>query len=1376
MGGTTGKYSNIVIYDEKKRYYYLNPQKNRPLLDDEVRNMHISVMDQLRRSIQHTHGDVSVPLKKFSTTSVSTDHYKVSVPLGMPAGQDNNFILTGGSGVDDPAVLFAKGYYVFLTGDIEYQNQMYGSGNIDLDDETDKSKTLTPIPDLTTPTQDRRDIVYIDLHFEEVTAAEGTNDEIYYDSGILDPRVGTPTANRLRAVIDVRVLEDWDANDPNPDTNSKGQISKEIYKSTAFLGNYDDTVPPTEQHFRIPVAAIYRRVGETEIDSENIVDLLSIYDKRVMTLEEISYRSRHGGYDETSVFEASESFTGLNPQFPLAKLDEGAFATGINQGFGSEALNSNSVTPRILNNEGKFLLGALQVGAETGTQTYPITAETGPVELHPGEVVAHEGSFQHLAIGYDRGVTGVREYNDAVSIHLEGLTGSSVNLLNIGVTGVAGFSMHNHTGETGVYTQFVEAENYFVVDFKGRMGYNTATPGWDAIPTKWNVTRYPDPVNIVVDVNDSQRIRKHLFIDQDTYTQGDVYGNSWSIPGDLSKENKAYFGYTGVPSYGVTGSDAVVVVKPGIATQGLSGIEDYRGYTGVSGFYESYDKDGGRIFTIGDLGPEFDRVVKTLYGNGLVPLIYSDTSLRYLPTLGEISSGDVVTLSVDFLVGGVIPFTLNPLTGATFALLIEDLRSQLELALQTAVSSADISVHTLEDPYDESLPIGSRIFSDGKFIIRDKLSEIQSVISFTVTRGGNSDEVSWIESRYFGSGSFGGDVLDFKFAKLDLGEAADAWLFNGDVFFNGEGHLNRVTFSPNVIFRDDIFVYGNLYANSLKFDRASLSYLTAGQKIDALRYVNIGSGYDGDSLPLGGLTIGKGIYGDIDLKSMQRNKYRSLWLYINGDAKAQNFIADMCGTVGNVLTVIGNSFPRPNDISSGLVYFKLGGSTTDTANPYGLHMVDARAGVNVSLNQGYSNLRMDYGDGRGNYGQLNVDLRGNLVVRNTLASSKITAGRTVPVTGYDLFVNNNARIEGTLEVSNISYIGSGNPEDLTDIGEPQNVIIYKDGIKTVDNKPNGILRTKEFSIDQKIVLGPNTPLDYNETAVTGQIPVLAPSETKDIARVTAILSGYSDPELETPTAVIPVWDKDTMTYAADDFPSGVNSLDADLISAEEGITSTRFRYNLDKITLANLGTLKMRYTGRIDSNSVQQSTITDFVQSYQFDTPYFKDRDKGSVVDWFPDAQTTTSNNFVATVDLSLIDDKKSFWNGDKTAQTAGPQIYNVNRPLWIYIPLSSWTHYKVWEDNIAGGFYTIYLANRWIHVLENQNIVDLSKFVDSSITTDQEWKLGVFPRFKRVTKTTIDLTEDQYDAEWELELIVFPEGTGTVSDLNGRMFINYYQ
>ena len=146
MAGTSGNYSNIVIYDENRRYYYLWPQKNRPLLDDEVRSMGVGLLDQVRRSVQSIYGDVASPNSEFSKPGLSASFEAFRV---KEAGyKTNNFLVKGGSSLDNPAVLYSKGFYIFITGDIEYRNQMVPSESYDLETASDKTKTQTLIPDL----------------------------------------------------------------------------------------------------------------------------------------------------------------------------------------------------------------------------------------------------------------------------------------------------------------------------------------------------------------------------------------------------------------------------------------------------------------------------------------------------------------------------------------------------------------------------------------------------------------------------------------------------------------------------------------------------------------------------------------------------------------------------------------------------------------------------------------------------------------------------------------------------------------------------------------------------------------------------------------------------------------------------------------------------------------------------------------------------------------------------------------------------------------------------------------------------------------------------------------------------------------------------
>ena len=152
------------------------------------------------------------------------------------------------------------------------------------------------------------------------------------------------------------------------------------------------------------------------------------------------------------------------------------------------------------------------VGHETGMITY----ETGPADLGEGEVVAKDISTESLYAGYSMGVTGHREYKDNISVYAKGETGTAgvSVIIDGGDTGSLAMRVKAIEGETGY--------NFYAVDYKGRIGVNTNEPGWEPVDGAWNVERYNDGlfgetgVNVVVDINDSARVRKHLFVDKDS--------------------------------------------------------------------------------------------------------------------------------------------------------------------------------------------------------------------------------------------------------------------------------------------------------------------------------------------------------------------------------------------------------------------------------------------------------------------------------------------------------------------------------------------------------------------------------------------------------------------------------------------------------------------------------------------------------------------------------------------------------------------------------------------------------------------------------------------------------------------------------------------
>jgi hypothetical protein len=1362
-------YSNIIVYDERKRYYYLWARKNKPILDDEIRNSQLAIVDQVRRSLQHTQGDVSVPLATYSRSKTSN----VSNYFGVRGNGANDIRVIGGTSVESPAVMFIKGFYVFLTNDVVY-SQQDDTGNI-----TDADFTETQIPDLTTPVAgngDRIDIVYVDLHFGEVSPLDSTE---YKDENLKNPIVGTETANRLRAVFDIRVWEDY----PNKDIEGNARvnipnINEDIFTSTDFLGslptNDFDANPLYKEHLRVPIAILYRKEGIASITDDNIIDLLSLYDKRVLTLEEITYRSRHGGYGETAVYElmlqsGQAGFTGLasptggvQARFPYAKLDEGAYATGLNQGFEPQAFNTDSVTPRALDSDGKFAMGSLLVGREDSDKTYPVTSETGPVDLADGEAMANQISAKSIYVGYDRGITGIREYSDRMNIHMQGLTGT------------AGLRIINETGETGTLTAHLKGkagptENNTYVDFLGRIGINTSYPGWTAVNTLWNTSGD----NIVLDVNDSVRIWRNQFIKGDHYVEGGSFGQSWQLPSYPSGYTPGMVGFTGVANQisgvvptddeGITGR-AAIYVKPGIAVVGSQNIP---GYTGNFGFYEAFDSDGGRVFTIGSLGEDFDRTVRSLFGVGFRTLFLTDYSLLYLPSgYGQITGGDTITVSGVDYDGNVVtpgsPYTMSSTIGLT---------GVYEFGQYLVSNFPQTKAQVILDPFDEAKDPADRAETHGQLIIKD-LEDRSSfhINSFTLNRSWatpSSINVSWTESKFFGSGTFGGDVLDLKFAKLDLGEAADAWLFNGDVFFNGIGELNRVTFSPNVLFRNDVFVYGNFVADSLLFNYAKVNNMQVNNQLKVDDDVAIGEH----------LVVGYDLNQAFSKLNVQTNTNENLTFLNNGDIMSEKFIAQTTKDADDADVNEYGSFQSQTRSFGYDINLKIGGTFGSTEDPLGVHLIDSRFGITLNSGNSPDTIVFDYSNGSGEYGTLNLRVRGNLRATEGIVAANVSAGETLtePNTDYSLFVSGDSRINGTLTVEQIKYTGSAAAEDDGIITTPPNVNVIEREQQFVIPPQGDILRTKKFSLSTKALLNNKGSFDLNLCGAE-----IAPYEVNTGSVFQSTPPSISEVEVVSDSARFA---HDNLTYTQEAFAGHyTETATTELIASQFTSASFEqipelFRRNFDRITIATLGTLRATYVGFVQGTDygISNQSRTDrypgnIVQNYEFESRYFRNKSGGSIINWLPSSGGVTSarfgdENLLAKVEADIIGT-----NPDR------PDIYHLDKPIAIFLPLTSWERYCIRYPDTANSYtYSLYYPVEY--VIQNFTKLDFEKQTSFS-TEGDTWYLGLYPELNNITSVAFsDSNSDRlYRAEWDLNLVVYSEEIGKCSNLIGNINVSYMQ
>lgn len=1343
MAGKSGNYSNVIVYDERRRYFYMWPQRNRPLLDDEIRDMGIGLLDQARRGIQHAWGDVAAPYNPYAAAAVSTaEAFKVT-ESGVTTV--SNFAVTGGNAgggsLDHASCLYVKGFYVFLASDLEYTQQMYGA-DPDLATEADKYKTITPIPALTTPSAERIDIVYVHLHFEEVSSVAGTDLDVYKDTSMKSPMVGTDTANRLRAVIDIRVREGW--TDP---------IDANIFTHTEFLGGISpDDTNPTDNEYKVPIAVVYRHAFISNIADADIVDLLTTYDKRVRSVDELSWRTMHGGYTQQDVDQLG--YTGFDARFPGAVVDEGAFATGLNQGLGTEALNSESVTPRVVDQDGKFMVGSLMVGHATGLVTY----ETGPEMLNEGEAVVTDLSAGSVYVGYDRGYTGMagptgaREYLHNVSVYARGESGT------VGVEVVI------EDGETGAYAALVRSretglpQNYVSVDHKGRVGLNTMEPGWEPPKDSYGLSGS----NIVLDVNDSARVRGDFIAEGDARFDASVGGRTWVVPAELSELNPAVFGYTG--SFGLTGAVAAMLVKRGVAVVGESGIAGY-GYTGVAGQYECYDLLGRRMFTIGDLGPEFDRVVKTLYGAGLREAYHSDYSFLALPGgYDYLQAGD--TVSYDILkedgahVTGAVTVTQSAWEG------IEEVRDDI---IYNASWGAPTGLYrqfvytdyrgvsgSLTDPYTVTTGMGEafgvqiveNIYgftgagytgaiddSHGSVILKEMPedpvnAEIRSVESVSVSRGLLATlDIPFTKYHYYGSGTYGGDVSGIRFAKLDLGEGADAWLFNGDVFFNSVGgNLNRVVFSPNVICRDDVYIYGTLFADQLRFNFARVGNLLVDNDI-----IVDGAGTFGTTLAVGedARTTLNGMQGS------NPNSDPRIKCFVRGGIQGNPLVAESEASDGDK---VGDIYAR-NVAARARMYVRIGGTVGSSSDPVGIHLHDDRSSDNT-----LSTFVIDYSGGIGSTGQVTLDVKGDVKADRGIIVPYVAAGDTTTIdTDYSLYVEGRGLVNGELSVESLRFVGAEAPSGDTDIVTPVNVVVVDNDQLNFHNN-EVILRDKKFTVTERVYLNNDNKLGY--AGETG-----AKEYYEAMTDVTPPIAGW--------------FGHDTLTFTEDEFTALVGSSENDLY-IDDITDEDKKRYAFKRVNTCTLGTLKVEWTGYAYDPSPIHINADDVIQSYTFESPYFRNRDGGSIINWMPGSRFG-DENFIVHVEGNLIDTHPDF-----------PAIYNVEGNLAVYIPKVDWSGYGPTATN--GDYRSFVLWYPYENVTENFNYLNVTQqTLCGGYIPVASWKAAVYPRLVKQTRLPFDTSagsnlERMYNGEWDLNVVIFPEAVGRLANLTGRLYISYVQ
>jgi len=479
-----GKYTESNIYSFKKRFYIMQAQRNTPILDSEIREMSRTNVELTNWLARNTYGKVatlSYPYSEKDGDGQNRNRGFSCGPINSGNAADSanggNFKVYGGSNSNgdnsQPAVLYLDGWYLFLSGDIEYSDQgsdldkgtesiireypgesLPTAGSSDEEKQayvlrSDSFNTMaTPI--LTGGNPGHIDLIYVELTFDEVTSS-GTSEE-YVDPGIEDPVLGNPSANRVRATASFLVKENW-----------TGATDRNVFSDVYFSKG---TYPNGVSYIRAPLSLVTRD-GNGYYTDGNFKDLLGLYDKRVYPPEELSYRIRHGG------FTADDVEAGIAG----AIVDEKWGATGRNEGLGTEAYNTDSVTPRALKKDADYRMRALAIAGTTGAQGATGaegTIQPDPDGLEPGELTAKKVYADKIFL---RGTT-------QVPVPIEGARGLVSNhLAYVDAAGMTGVAIRIRTADevmfqetrASVWKQLLMTDNggtsqeVSELDYKGRL-------------------------------------------------------------------------------------------------------------------------------------------------------------------------------------------------------------------------------------------------------------------------------------------------------------------------------------------------------------------------------------------------------------------------------------------------------------------------------------------------------------------------------------------------------------------------------------------------------------------------------------------------------------------------------------------------------------------------------------------------------------------------------------------------------------------------------------------------------------------------------------------------------------------------------------------
>jgi hypothetical protein len=435
-----GQYSQSINFSSKKRYYVMAAQRNTPFLDEEIRELSEANLDLINWVARNSFGDFAVitqPNSNPPATSSRNEAFKAT-SVNPTTGNSQNvrdFRILGGLNSDGdnskPAVMYLYGNYIFLSTDILYteQNDTVDSHLSNVLKEYPGEVIPTPASSmdeklayvvrsdtyvkggtlpLTSATAVRDDLIYVELTMQEVTFGTNPNDPAFVDPSLKDPVVGDPTANRIKATVQFLSYSNWTGTDPR---------SQAIFSDGFFQPGFYST---GVQYFRAPISVVRRQPG-SYLNASDFTDLLDLFQKRVFSPKEITYRLRNGGWTQRDVG------AGLCAQ---SDVNEHWESVGHNLGIETQAYNSDSVTPRVLDHTANFRINALAVAGNLTGQG--LTGIGGTTQPDANGLTGGEATFDKV-------------YTDKLSVR--GFSGATIDTFrNADHNALAQFDARGFTG------------------------------------------------------------------------------------------------------------------------------------------------------------------------------------------------------------------------------------------------------------------------------------------------------------------------------------------------------------------------------------------------------------------------------------------------------------------------------------------------------------------------------------------------------------------------------------------------------------------------------------------------------------------------------------------------------------------------------------------------------------------------------------------------------------------------------------------------------------------------------------------------------------------------------------------------------------------